>query len=281
MKSGLHRILLPITVDQNFENSARFAFSLADASGAKTTVLSVDDDSPKYETTSLPFHSKNLNSTELHTETSAIPANNEQLKLVHSLSKENKKDFEVKIVGGHAATQILLMSRYHDVVILSDQSIFADKEGTGSRRVNPLLEILDQAVVPTVLCGLSAKPELGAAAIYFDGGPYATMALHHVAYLYQSSPEEKIVVRVSNAEESTARQLAEDASDYLKAKGLKQVSIECSTQPPIEYARSHSKDDVGLAVLGIRSRQAFHDFRIGALAHHFLEEEPNKNKLFC
>lgn len=281
MQSGIDKILLPLSVDGNFENSARLAFHIANLSGGVPTILTIDDDSPRYETTALPFHTKDLNPGTVESDISAIPVNNEMMKVVDSLSKEYKCAFRKQIVRGHAATQILLVSRYHDVVIMSDRALFADSLGEGQRRVSPICEILDQAVIPTVLCGEQSDPVLGSAAIYFDGSPFAALALHQTACLYQHSPDAKIVVRVSHREEAIASQLAADALNYLKNKGLDQSCSEISDDSPITLAQGHSGDEVGLVALGIRSRLAFHDFRIGALAHHFLKNEPRKNKLFC
>ena len=281
MKSGINKILLPISVNSNFENAVHYAFHLAGLTKAEVTVLAVDDDSPWYETTLLPFHTKNLNPQEIHVEQTSIPAVNAQLELIQSIADSHKTGFSEMIVKGHTATQILLVSRYHDIVVFSEKPIFADQLGTGPRRVDPVMEFLDQTIIPTVLCGTSAIQELGSAAIYFDGSPNSTIALHQLAYLYQAAPDQKVVVRVSTFEEKVAKHLAKDAAEFLKTKGLKQVSIEYSSESPIDFAKSNSDDGISLNVLGIRSRQAFHDFRIGALAHHFLDEEPGKNKMFC
>ncbi len=280
MKSGINRILLPVTVGSGALNAARLAFSLAKETGGTVTVLAIDDDSPWYETTLLPFHTKNLNPIVKMSEQSKIPIVNEQVKAFHVLV-EDQVSFNQLIVEGHTATQLLLISRYHDIIVLPDDPHFADTQGIGPRRVNPLLEILDQTVVPVLLSGKSASPELGSAAIYYDGSPNATLALHQVAYLYQSIPEKEVIVRVSTFEKSIAQQLANDALSFLKAKGLTSVKTEYSTKAPIDFVRTRSKDNTSTAVLGIRSRQAFHDFRIGALAHHFLKDEPGMNKLFC
>lgn len=281
MKSGINQILLPVSVDNQFENAARFAFGLAKSNKASITALIIDDDSPWYETTLLPFHTKNLVSNDTKAEQSSLEANNEQIKCLYTIAEEMECTFSETIVKGHAATQILLQSRFHDVVILADNPIFADQHGAGARRVDPLLEILDQAIVPTILCGAEAETSLGSTAIYFDGSPFATLALHQVAYLYQSCPDEEITIRVSTFKEPTAKKLANQAAEYLKRKGLTNVSTQYSDRSPIDFARSCANDDTSMAVLGVRSRQAYHDFRIGALAHHFLEDEPTKNKLFC
>lgn len=281
MKSGINKILLPVSVNSNFESAVRYAFHLASLTKAGVTVLAIDDDSPWYETTLLPFHTKNLNPGEIHVEASSIPALNAQLELIHSISSDYEVGFNELIVQGHTATQILLVSRYHDIVVFSEKPVFADRMGTGPRRVDPILEFLDQTIIPTVLCGTEATPQVGPAAIYFDGSPNSAIALHQLAYLYQAAPKEKVVVRVSTFEEKIAKQLAKEAAGFLKTKGLKRVSIEYSSDPPIDFAKSNSDDDISLSVLGIRSRQAFHDFRIGELAHHFLDEEPGKNKMFC
>ncbi|MDF1812961.1 MAG: universal stress protein [Verrucomicrobiales bacterium] len=281
MRSGIAKILLPVSLDKNFENAAKFAVALAKDNGAKITGMMIDDDSPGYETTILPFHTKNLNSIEIGSGKSRIPENNDLVNMVLSRSKSDKVDASKKLVGGHAATQVLLQSRYHDVVVMSDRALFPSIHEGLKRRVNPLLEILDQAVIPTILCGDSSAQFPGSAALYFDGSPFATMALHQLAYLYQSSPDRKIVVRVSYDKKSIAEKLTADAVDYLQSKGMRNVESEYSQESPIEFAKSRSGDDTSLVALGIRSRQAFHDFRIGALAHHFFEEEPGRNKLFC
>ena len=281
MKTGINKILLPVSVDSRFENAVNYAFRLATLAEAKVTALMIDDDSPWYETTLLPFHTKELNARESHTGQSGIHSINLQLELIQRISKDYQAGFEEMRVAGHAATQILLLSRYHDIMIFTDSPIFANQHGTGPRRVDPLLEIVDQTIAPVVLCGNSAIPEIGSAAIYFDGSPNSAIALHQVAYLYQAAPDEKVVIRVSTFEEKVAKHLAKDAADFLKTKGLNSVSIEYSSEEAIDFAKSTSDDDITLSALGIRSRQAFHDFRVGALAHHFLEEEPGKNKLFC
>ena len=220
-------------------------------------------------------------STSCSTEQSTIPAQNEKVTSLHALAQRKSATFDECVLSGHTATQVLLASRYHDLVIMSDNPIFADRDGTGPRRVNPLVEILDQAVVPTILCGESAALDIGPAALYFDGSPFATVALHQLAYLYQSTPNTQVTVRVSGFEKPIVENLANEAAQYLKVKGLTNVETETSCESPIELVQSYENDKIDMVALGIRSRQAYHDFRMGVLASHFLKNEPNKNKLFC
>ena len=73
MKSGINRILLPITVGDSARNAATIAVMLAKKTGAEVVALAVEDESPWYETTPLPFHSKTLNHTVENSDQSKLP----------------------------------------------------------------------------------------------------------------------------------------------------------------------------------------------------------------
>lgn len=182
---------------------------------------------------------------------------------------------------GHAATQTLLLSRFTDLIVLSNQPHFPDRNGTLLRRVNPILEILDQTVVPVLAVGREAPTEITSTALFFDGGPHSTRALHSLARLMGNQPNLPLFIRISGIKFQTALRMAEECERFLRSKGLQDITIEYSENSPLEAIKTEAFTPVDLVAMGIRSKHTYHDLHVGILAKHFLEESGASATLFC
>ena len=238
---------------------------------------SIDDESRPYETVSLPFHDGNLVANVLNRDELQSKSSAELL----AEAVERKIEASELRVRGHSASQVLLVSRFYDLVITSAEPWFTDEEQEATQRVNPLIEILDQAVVPVLMSGSRGSMEVNSAAVLFDGGPCATLALHALATLLSHRLDVPIHVRVSLIEERVARELAEDCEKFLRSKGYQNVIPEYSACAPKEAIDSGEFSRVDLMALGIRSRNTFHDLHVGVLARHLIENPQSGHTLFC
>lgn len=281
MKSSLSRILLPITDDPYFAQAAEMALQLAEDFSAEITFLTIDDNSQPYETVSLPFHDGNFVANVLTGD--EIPASSSGGRLEESLSAAAQRKVAAKAVHvqGHSASQMLLVSRFYDLIITSAEPWFTDEEQVATQRVNPLIEILDQTVVPVLMAGASGAATFNSAAVLFDGGPCATLALHALAGLLSHRTSIPIYVRVSMIDENVAQVLAGNCESFLRSKGFENVVIEYSSVAPMEAIASGDFSPVDLTALGIRSRNTFHDLHVGVLAKHLIENPQSGHTLFC
>ncbi len=280
MKPAITRLLLPVTLDSGFWQAAGRATQMAKDTGASVTLALIDDDSPFHEIVPLPFHGKEFVHRIGHSaEVSANALNDRAARFLTEAVADGIQAGEI-LAKGHTATQILLLSRFYDTIIMSSAPQFPMQNGAGARRAAPLLEILDQAVTPVLLAGESGKAGIESASIFFDGGPCATLALQGFCSVLASQPETHIYIRVCLIDEPVARRLAGEAASYLRSKGFENVSIEYSEKDPIEATTSKEFTSTDLVAMGIRSRNMFHDLRIGILAKHFLENETTVHRLF-
>jgi len=281
MKGPITCILLPMTFDEHFAGAAEMALQMAKASGAHITLLTVDDDSAPYETTSLPFHDGAFIAKVEPGEN--FPGDRFGDRAANFLCDAGERNVGVERlhVRGHTATQILLVSRFHDFVVSSGQSEFTEGDRKAMQRVKPLVEILDQSVVPLLMVGTGGGNVLRSAAILFDGGPCATLALHGLAAMLTDRPDIPIHVRVSLIEEKIAQRLADDCEAFLSSKGYLNVAKEYSPLAPMEALAAGDFPPVDLTALGIRSRNTFHDLHVGVLARHLIEVPQPGHTLLC
>ncbi len=281
MNANLSCILFPVTSDQGFEAAASTALSLASKNGAEIILVAIDDDSAPYETVPLPFHEKEF----MHREEPPEDLLNSPLsrRCADFIIEAAREEVTVRelLVKGHAATQILLLSRFADVIVLPSSPHFPDREGMLHRRVDPILEILDQTVVPVLVTGKQFVSEITSAALFFDGGPCATRALHGLARLIARQPDLPIFIRVSMIDPEIAQRMGDECERFLRAKGCRDVSIEYSDLPPLEAIQTECFTPVDLVAAGIRSKRTYHDLHVGVLAKHFLEEPGPGVTLFC
>jgi nucleotide-binding universal stress UspA family protein len=281
MKPSVSRILLPITSDPYFPQAADMALQLAQDFGAEITLVAIDDNSRPYETVSLPFHDGDFVASVLKEEeiaTRSVPGGVEEF--LARATEQKVKANEI-YVQGHSATQMLLVSRFYDLIVTSAEPWFTDVDQLANQRVNPLIEILDQTVVPIFMAGTRGETKVNSAAVLFDGGPCATMALHALAALLIHSPATSLHVRVSMIEETMAQFLAEDCVRFLRSKGYENVVTEYSPLAPMEAIASGNFSPVDLTALGIRSRNTFHDLHVGVLAKHLIENPHPGHTLLC
>jgi hypothetical protein len=281
MKPLLSRILLPITDDPYFAQAGGMALQLAEDFGAEITLLVIDDDSGPYETVSLPFHDGDFVANVQTGEDPSRKSLGDRLGVFRSDAAERKIAVGAIQVRGHTATQVLLTSRFYDLIVTSGGSWFGEGERTATQRVNPLIEVLDQTVVPLLLAGTAETAAVNSAAVLFDGGPCATLALHALAALLINRPETPIHARVSLIEESVAQVLAEDCEKFLKSKGYTNVVSEYSPLAPMDAVTVGDFSPVDLSALGIRSRNTFHDLHVGVLAKHLIQNPQSGHSLFC
>ncbi len=281
MNPDISRLLLPVTSDGGFESAASTCLSLAKQHNAQILLAAIDDDSAPYATVNLPFHEKDF----MHCEQASEKLLNSPLgdrcaKLLADASSDHIEVREV-LAKGHAATQALLLSRFADLLVLSNQPHFPDRDGNLLRRVNPILEILDQTVVPVLVAGPDSVPEISSVALFFDGGPCASRALHSLARLFGHQPDIPVFVRVSIIEYGIAQQMGEECESYLRLKGFRNITIEYSENHPLEAIKTEAFTPVDLIAMGIRSKHTYHDLHVGALAKHFLEDPGVGLTLFC
>ena len=282
MKQAITRLLLPLTLDSEFDHGADMAVQIARDNDASITLAVIDDDSPSHVIADLPFHAKEFVHGIAHSEEIANGALNDRAARFLTETFAEKVEASEVLAVGHAATQILLLSRFHDMIVLSGAAQFPRREFTADRRANPLLEILDQTVTPVLLTGTNSVSQIKSASIIFDGGPCATHALQSFGVFLANRPETQIIVRVCLIEEAVARRLAREVEAYLRSKGFTNVKIEYSEKDPIEaITASDDFSPTDLVAMGVRSRNMFHDLRVGVLAKHFIDEEPAVHRLFC
>lgn len=281
MNTVLTRLLLPVTTDPGFEAAASVCLSLAKRHQAEILLMAIDDDSAPYETVALPFHEIEL----MHHEESSQQLLNSPLgdQCAGFLTDASREEVEVRevLAKGHAATQTLLLSRFTDLIVLSNQPHFPDRDGTLHRRVNPILEILDQTVAPVLVTGSKAISEITSAALFFDGGPCATHALHSLSRIIGNQPELPLFIRISGIDSKFAGRMGEECESFLRSKGLQNITIEYSPDHPLDAIKTEAFTPVDLIAMGTRSKHTFHDLHVGVLAKHFLEEPGNGVTLFC
>lgn len=281
MKGLPSRILLPVTADAHFPQAAGMALQLAEDFGAEITVLTIDDDSDAYETVSLPFHERSfVANIQPAGDLSAGEIGDRASKFLLDAVDRKVKAEEMR-VRGHTATQVLLVSLYHDFIVTSAEPLFAWRDLNAPRRVNPVMEILDQTVVPLLMAGTGGSTALRSAAVLFDGGPCATQALHGLAAMLSDRPQIPVHVRVSRIDENVAQRLAGDCEKFLRSKGFENVIKEYSAQAPMEAVTGGDFSPVDVTAMGIRSRNTFHDLHVGMLAKHLIENPPSGHTLFC
>lgn len=282
MNTELTRILLPVTSDPGFEKAASLAISLAKQRKAEILLAVIDDDSAPYSTVPLPFHEKELIHSEKPSERRLLSSSLGD-RCAGFLLDASNEEVEVRevLAVGHAATQMLLLSRFTDLVVLSNQPHFPDRNGTLHRRVNPILEILDQTVVPVLVAGQDSTSEITSAALFFDGGPSATHSLHGLARVASHQPDLPLFVRLAAIDPDTAQRMGEECESFLRSKGYRDVSIEYSESSPLEAIETEIFTPVDLVAMGIRSKYTFHDLHVGVLAKHFLEHPGLGLTLFC
>lgn len=281
MKASVSRILLPITDDPYFAQAADMALQLAEDFGAEITLLTIDDNSRPYETVSLPFHDGDFVANVLTGDEILEGSSADHLGKVLSAAAERKVETKSMHVQGHSASQLLLVSRFYDLIITSADPSFTGEEQGATQRVNPLIEVLDQTVVPVLMAGARGTADINSAAVLFDGGPCATLALHALAALLGQRPEIPIFVRVSLIEEKIAQVLAGNCESFLRSKGFENVVTEYSPDSPMDAISSGDFSAVDLTALGIRSRNTFHDLHVGVLAKHLIENPQSGHTLFC
>lgn len=281
MNSALTRILLPVTTDAGFESAASIALSLAKQHRAEIILAAIDDNRTPYETVPLPFHEKEF----MHRVTPSEQILNSPIadRCASFIMNASKQDVAVRevLAQGHAATQALLLSRFSDLIILSASPHFLTRNADAQRKFNTIIEILDQTVVPILTPGTAPLTQITSVALFFDGGPYATRALHWLAGIINTEPDLPVFIRVSKIDPEIARRMGEECETFLRSKGLRDISIEYAETTPLEAIETEIFTPVDLVAMGIRSRHSYHDLHVGELAKHFLETQRLEATLFC
>lgn len=281
MKPLLTRILLPVSTDRGFEQAAVTALSLAKHQQAEIFLAEIIDDSNPSETVPLPFHEKEFMHHEITDEPRfSRPLSDLCADFMMDASKDEVDVREVRL-RGHAATQTLLLSRFADLLVLSRSAHFDHPPDERTRKVNPVLEILDQTIIPVLIPGRTPLLDLSSAALFFDGGPCATRALHSLGRIVSSVPKLPLFIRVSSIDPVIARSMGEECERFLRSKGMLDISIEYSDAAPHEAIQTEVFTPVDLVAMGIRSRHSYHDLHVGEFARHFLEKETMEAVLFC
>lgn len=161
--------------------------------------------------------------------------------------------------SGEPFSELVSLSRYHDLTILAVRALF--EQGVVDEPEDEVIRVVSKGVRPLIAVGTEFRP-IGRVLIAYNGTPHAAKALkHYVQMNLWNSPEVKIVC--SEKDEGEARMFLLDARSYCAAHGI-DAETEWDREDPREHLlRVVQEWNADLVVMGAAVHSGLHRLIFG------------------
>lgn len=271
MEKTIKRILVPLDPSIYAEAATRTACQIARVHGGSVggvVVLDANEIKSSIVPAIGPYYPMMVDVIASRTEHAQKILEDCMTRFASICEAEGVEHFETEWDG--IPTQKLLESSIsYDLVVVGLRTFFHFE--TQGEDGECLSDILDETITPVLAVPAKGVESSRKALIAFDGSMASAAALHDFARL-DAPFRTEVTVLVAEKEKRESKFLLDEASMYLAAHGIENVTTVIEDSPINTILKGDYLDEFDLIVAGIHSRRRFRDYFVGSFTKSLIRK---------